>query len=356
LKIDQHISQLLYHHDCVIVPGFGGFVTNTQPARIHPVQHQFYPPSKSLGFNIHLKRNDGLLANNISQVETVSYEEALHIITEFVNTCNENLKTGKNCTIDRIGKLYYDVEEHLRFEADSSNNYLIDSFGLTIIQSPPIKRDTLKDKVEKQVKYREPVKPLRAGEKRKFPWKTVIIVPVIGLFAWASVQTINVYKHGSDTGNLNPFNNSSSPKTEIKKESAPVIIPEEIISSKDHSMNADAEASDESVLEIIIPETEIDKPPLIDEVKESVKKEPEIESTGKKYYVIAGAFAVPENAEKLISQLKQKGFGNAAIIDTTRKGLHVVSYNEGHFQYSDALKNLNLLKSEENSTAWLLKK
>ncbi|MBA3284223.1 MAG: SPOR domain-containing protein, partial [Nitrosopumilus sp.] len=59
MKIDQHISQLLYHHDCVIVPGFGGFVTNSQPARIHPVQHQFYPPSKSLGFNIHLRRNDG---------------------------------------------------------------------------------------------------------------------------------------------------------------------------------------------------------------------------------------------------------------------------------------------------------
>ncbi|MGZ6416715.1 MAG: HU domain-containing protein, partial [Bacteroidia bacterium] len=25
-KVDKHISELLYEHDCVIVPDFGGFV------------------------------------------------------------------------------------------------------------------------------------------------------------------------------------------------------------------------------------------------------------------------------------------------------------------------------------------
>ncbi|MGI8893894.1 MAG: SPOR domain-containing protein [Bacteroidia bacterium] len=353
MKIDQHISELLYHHDCVIVPGFGGFVTNSQPARIHPVQHQFYPPSKSLGFNIHLRRNDGLLANNISQIEIVSYEEALRLITDFVNSCNDKLNQDKSCAIEKVGKLYFDVEKNLRFEADNSTNYLMDSFGLTIIQSPPIKRDTLKDKVEKQVKYREPLKPLREGEKRKFPWKTALILPVIGLFVWASVQTINVYKHNSDTGNLNPFGNSSIPKTEIKKETAPDVIPQEEVIIEDTIEIVEAETTvnaETPSTELIESIPEAATPVIIEE------KAAEVVSSGKRYFIIAGAFAVPENAEKLISQLKQKGYAHAAIIDTTRQGLHVVAYNEGFASYSDAMQNLNTMKSEENSAAWLMKK
>ena len=57
-KIDKHINELLYNHDCVIVPEFGGFVTNYASAKIHPVQHTFTPPSKNIVFNKNLKNND----------------------------------------------------------------------------------------------------------------------------------------------------------------------------------------------------------------------------------------------------------------------------------------------------------
>lgn len=353
MKIDQHISQLLYHHECVIVPGFGGFVTNSQPARIHPVPHQFYPPSKSLGFNIHLRRNDGLLANNISQIEIVSYDEALRLITNFVNSCNDRLSQDKSCSIERVGKLYFDVEKNLRFEADISTNYLLDSFGLTVIQSPPIKRDNFKDKVDKQVKYRDAVKPLRQGVKRKFPWKTALILPIIGLFVWASVQTINVYKHNADTGNLNPFGGTVTPKkTEVKKENAPLFIPEEIT-----TVSPETEVNDTDVNETeTLPETVKTETAEETTVEEKLNKKEILYASERKYFVIAGAFAVHENAEKLILQLKQKGFAHAGIIDTTRQGLHVVSYNEGFSSYSEAIQNLKTLKVEENSAAWLMKK
>ncbi|MEC8853074.1 MAG: SPOR domain-containing protein, partial [Bacteroidota bacterium] len=35
--IEHYISDLLYLHDCVIIPGFGGFVGNKKSAFIHPV-------------------------------------------------------------------------------------------------------------------------------------------------------------------------------------------------------------------------------------------------------------------------------------------------------------------------------
>lgn len=337
------------------MPGFGGFVSNLQAAKIHPVQHQFYPPSKSLGFNIHLKRNDGLLANNISQIEAVTYDKALKLITDFVNNCNEDLNIRRSCYIDKVGKVYYDVEKHLRFEADNSINYLLDSFGLTVIQSPPVKRDTLKDKVEKQVKYREAVKPVAVIQKKKFPWKTALILPVIGLFMWASVQTWNVYKKKADTGNLNPFENTEpKPKAETVVKPVPVIIPE-ISPEPDFNVDENLPSQPaESASEIVAP----DEKPI--EVKTEKVSESEIspvnEEGTKKYFIIAGAFAVAENAEKLIAQLKQKGFANAAIIDTTKHGLSVVAYNKGILDYSDALQQLKSLKADENPTAWLLKK
>lgn len=53
--IEKYISELLYQYDCVIIPGFGGFIGNYSPALIDPIYHTFHPPYKSLLFNINLK-------------------------------------------------------------------------------------------------------------------------------------------------------------------------------------------------------------------------------------------------------------------------------------------------------------
>ena len=61
--IDNYICELLYDHDCVIIPGLGGFIANFEPARIIRKQHTIMPPSKKIAFNGKLKNNDGLLAD-----------------------------------------------------------------------------------------------------------------------------------------------------------------------------------------------------------------------------------------------------------------------------------------------------
>ncbi|NLA48282.1 MAG: hypothetical protein GX876_02335, partial [Bacteroidales bacterium] len=62
MDITSFIRELLFSHDCVIVPGFGGFVGNYAPARIDRATSTFYPPSKQISFNRNLRNNDGLLA------------------------------------------------------------------------------------------------------------------------------------------------------------------------------------------------------------------------------------------------------------------------------------------------------
>ena len=51
MDITKYIKELLFLHDCVILPGFGGFVANYKSAKIDEIRNVFFPPSKDIGFN-----------------------------------------------------------------------------------------------------------------------------------------------------------------------------------------------------------------------------------------------------------------------------------------------------------------
>ncbi|MEP7170090.1 MAG: SPOR domain-containing protein, partial [Bacteroidota bacterium] len=170
MKTDHHIASLLYNHDCVIIPDFGGFVASYQSAQLNELQHTFYPPSKKIAFNASLKNNDGLLANHISARENILYSEACKIIYEYVEACSQILSNGKKINLDQIGLLFYDAEKNIQFIPDPHQNFLKDSFGLALVHSPAINIDqeTL------------PVKDIefsRARKSSKFNWRIVELIP-----------------------------------------------------------------------------------------------------------------------------------------------------------------------------------
>ena len=72
----------------MIVPDFGGFITNRISSQIDENSHTFYPPTRQLGFNHHLTHNDGLLANYIASEKNISFEKANAEILETVASWN----------------------------------------------------------------------------------------------------------------------------------------------------------------------------------------------------------------------------------------------------------------------------
>ena len=60
-SVVHYISELLFLHDCVIVPEFGGFIGNRKSAQLNKTTNSLTPPSKQILFNTNLKTNDGLL-------------------------------------------------------------------------------------------------------------------------------------------------------------------------------------------------------------------------------------------------------------------------------------------------------
>jgi len=105
MDIPFFISQLLYDNDCVIIPGFGGFVAHYTPAKIHPVNHSFHPPSKNILFNSKLIRDDGLLIDYISEKQNISYSGAKARVEEFAEETIKNLANGEVFRFKNIGTM-----------------------------------------------------------------------------------------------------------------------------------------------------------------------------------------------------------------------------------------------------------
>lgn len=352
MKVDKHISELLFEHDCVIVPDFGGFVANYAPAKINPSQHTFTPPSKNISFNKHLRSNDGLLANHIVTTEKTTYPEALKYISHFTSSTTAQLKKGGKVTIEEVGSLYLDTERNIQFEPDTTN-YLLDAFGLTQFQSPAIKRDTISKRIEKEFKDRGPV-PV---EKKKVNIKRyvalAIAAPLIFGMAWLSVKT-DILKD-INYSSLNPFALNEAAKsaekaaikaTEFKAEDS--NVPTTALVAKDTtkqlqlstSQPVTAELMDNKAVGIV----------KADSTKVIVAKAPI--NTDFKFHLITGCFQIPENAERFVSTLQNQNI-SASIIGK-RNGLHVVS--AGNFATrEEAVAQLAQLKKSQPE-AWLLVK
>ncbi|MEP7263269.1 MAG: hypothetical protein ABI772_02160, partial [Bacteroidota bacterium] len=179
MKLDHYISELLFEHECVIIPGFGGIVANYRPSFLNPAHHTFSPPSKRLAFNASLRTNDGLLASHLSKRLSVNYTEANNYITAFVSDCTRSLQDGQKLVLDKVGVLYLDGEKNLQFMPDASANYLKTSFGLTALHSPAIRRDDGVTVSEKATKKRTIVKIGR--------WRIMEVIPVAAILTYLMI-------------------------------------------------------------------------------------------------------------------------------------------------------------------------
>lgn len=344
-KVDKHISELLYEHDCVIVPDLGGFVANYAPAKIHPVQHTFTPPSKNIVFNKNLKNNDGLLANHIVTTENTTYLEALRYINHFVENAQLQLKKGDKLKIDEVGILFLDIERNIQFEPDTKSNHLLDAFGLSQFQSPAVKRDNISKRIEKEFKDRGaiPVEKKKINIKRYVA--LAIAMPLIFGMVWIPLKT-DLLKSINYSG-LNPFTSKEVvtkpveikdvPKHTIAVPSAPVSK-ESSITTESIEDNKLSSAS-ETVVEPVKPDTT------------HVSTFSEINSNNK-FHVVAGCFKIKENAVKFVALLQQQNI-NASIIGQNDKGLFVVSCGDFSTRKEANIQLEALRKSQPN--AWLYK-
>lgn len=334
--IDRYISELLFEHDCVILPGFGGFITNYSGARIHPIKHNFYPPSRTVVFNANLRTSDGLLINHISRSENISYQEATLKVNEFTAHSLLELNKGATLTLKNIGSCRMGKENNIIFDPDLSSNYLEDAFGLPAFVSPAIKRETVRQRLEKQLTPR-PTAPSEKKNRKLTPvlgWVAGISIPVAVAMVLYFTNPGFVDGLGQSYASFVPtvkFSKAEyktpSKTTEIKTLPKFRVIPEKAIKTP-----------------VVTPEPEVEAKP------EPIAAEVHIL---RKYQIVVGAFSSEGNANKYVAELKTKDF-DAAVVGNSRNGLIRVGIN-GSDSKSESIVILDHVRAEENPSAWLLR-
>ena len=337
MKMETYISDLLYRHDCVIIPELGGLITNYRSARIHPVSHTLRPPSKSIRFNINLQEDDGLLANYVSSCESVSYNIAQNKIERFVCAIKNDLEHKKQAILPKIGVLSIDLNGILSFEPDEKVNYLPDAFGLETIQSPAILRKSSGINVSKQI-YRS-ARSIQT-QKKSFNWKVAaVLIPLIGLSTYVSFQQEAISDKYANYAYLNPF----------KEKPASVYVPrvildkEKTIKLNKAKITTNPKTDAETVLANTVVKAKKNNP------------SPSVKSTlvSKAFHLIAGCFSSKINANNLVEQLNTEGF-EASIIGQNENGLFRVAF-QSYVSREAAIREMKKLKDLGKST-WLLKK
>ena len=336
MKMETYISDLLYRHDCVIIPGLGGLITNYRSAQIHPISHTFRPPSKSIRFNVNLQEDDGLLANYVSSCESISFTSAQSKIQRFVFSIQNDLEHKKEARLPKIGVLSVDLNGILSFEPDLNVNYLPDAFGLEAIQSPAIHRKSKGIDVSKQI-YRS-AKSIQT-QKKYFNWKVAaVLIPLIGLSTYVSFQQEAIGDKYANYAYLNPF----------KEKPASVYVPraievkEKTIELKETKITT----TPKTVVETFKKNTEV-------KAKKTIPA-PSVKSTfvSKPFHLVAGCFSSKLNANNLVTKLKTEGF-EASMIGQNENGLFRVAF-QSYLSRELAVSEMKKLKDSGKST-WLLK-
>lgn len=299
MEILSYIKELLLLNDCVIIPGFGGFVSNYKPARVQSAQ--FTPPSKEISFNEKLTFNDGLLINHLVEKEGDNYLAASKKVELLVQELNYRLTDGETIAIDGVGHLAYDDNENLTFNPALRENLNLDSYGLTAFSYETLYAKKL---VRTKITAEERDAVQVFFQKRTFK-KVLVAIPL--LFALALVPIKN------NTSNLQKSNLSSLTEMMSARESVQEIEP----------IAAVVEASEA--------------------IEEPVQNHP--------YFIIGGSFRSEENAEKFVKQKQAEGF-NAQNIGVI-KGLHYIALDSfANFQQAKAAQD-RIKDEKPESGVWV---
>lgn len=325
-QITQLISELLYRHDCVIVPGFGGFVSRSHSAGFNKGNNLLFPPAKHILFNRNLIHNDGLLVTSLMERNAVSFEEATRLTEEYRQYIQSLLSAKKRFELQNIGLLYIDSENSLRFEAKADMNFLFDAFGfepvtaneLPVESEKPVHKPVFEDRVVAATV------PTVLRPKRSYARVAALAIGIPAAMAFlllaATSKPMQPIMHSS----VNPF--YTPEKTYIPSHS-----PERkafiIADVEKPSFLADANGYAAFTLgnngRVMMANT---NEPMLRPDKTRVANatvKSRLNFNGK-FQVVLGCFGVRENAERLVAELRAAQV-NAGVSGVNAKGLHVVS-------------------------------
>lgn len=315
-QLISHIEFLLHEHNCVIVPGLGGFVVNTISSHKDGVS-VFDAPSCELVFNRDLAHNDGLLAQSYMKAERITFEAATRKIEQSVQQLVKQLREQRYVELGKLG--VFTMNDEKRFMYTPAQFVRPSLFGLN-------------KAVLKPLIHMQPALPLKP-EVRKTRLRTIGIsaaaAAAIALLVFMLPVSDNTIHRQtaqiiSESGWFRSAQTPSATVTPVSQEDTAISV---------QMPTAESVGEDDGrsgVTAVVVKEQQTDISP--------------------KFYIVVGVYERQSGAEKILAALKTEGFSQAAKLerpgrtdvyaawfsDKTQAETYLREFHKKHPVYSDA--------------------
>ena len=317
------LEHLLYEHECVIIPQFGGFVVNAQDFQFNAKEGKIYPKRKCVAFNEKLKTDDRFLTTEWAKKQSISQKEASIEITAISKELKSQISTQGYLTIGELGAFTLNSENRLSFSPNPDFNADLSVFGLFPVglghALPKEKKPVLEvvPVAEDLPSYTPEPSPIKVSRSTYIYALMAFIIGGLGAFFLTEPAS------NQSQSSLNPI------KIE-KKVAAPVAIAAPAVPAPIQI--------DTVQKEVIAPPVEVEAPANQDVI-----------------YLVAASFQSLTQAEKGLKEFKSRGFDQAEIIlKNEQTKFYRISLGTEHSMDAGYAKAIEL-KASKKVDIWVYK-
>lgn len=339
IELVRHIEILLLENDCVVIPGFGGFITHYMPATWDDKENVFFPPTRTIGFNPQLRMNDGILVQSYMNAYNTDFSDATKILEQEVSMLIDTLHKDGKVDLPNLGELTLSI--HGIYVFSPHNNEIVSPlfYGLDVFEIKDV-AELQQSLIEQDIVPQYEMKNKETYEiriNRALVRNAVAAVAAILLFFYMSAPIENTYVENSNYAQLLPADLFGK----IEQQS---LLTASVIATPDVAMEIQP-IEEEEMFEAV--------PEVIDQV-EIVVPEPveEIKKPSKLHHIIIASVTSEIDAQKMASKLNEQGYPDARVLTgDNRIRISIASYAakaEADIQLGEIRKN-DIYKN-----AWLL--
>ncbi|MBQ2421782.1 MAG: SPOR domain-containing protein [Flavobacteriales bacterium] len=366
MLIDKYIENALYLYQCVIVPGFGGFLALEKEASTDPETGKVTPAARVFTFNASLKVNDGVLASYIANMRDISYSESLIEISRGVDYYLSRLSKGDAVDIAGVGMIKPTESGEWIFtsygeKSFSRENYGLDTWIITVEQSADedipqeaahsseaectILPDDKKDETASETKEELSIDELSQVDKteetqpdiswEKFKSEEQASTGRTGRMVWyilvaaLALVLVSLFAFSDD---IKDYFKVDSPQVE-NKVVAPAVVVKDTVAVVD-SVKKDSVAVETPAKAI-----------LEDVADWNARFIPK-----NRYYVVHISLTVEENARRELDRLRKEGY--PAVFAGKQNGLYMVAYGACDSR-EEMMEMYDSIRTRHNGEVWV---
>lgn len=202
IPLEKTIELLLHRYECVILPGFGGFIVRDSPCNFNAGKDQVKPFARHIFFNTHLKENDGLLSKEIEKQENLSYSEANEHCRKAIEDLRNGIEAAGSMRFGNLGT-FFKGQENIWFAPSPTLNLSLESYGLEPVN---VHKVTSEETVVKQIEHTS--ETITHADADRKPIET-IDMPKPGLRPWLIAASLALLVHFVYLGLEKPENNDN---------------------------------------------------------------------------------------------------------------------------------------------------